>query len=92
MEQERLTLASAQPTCANGMRVEGIITDPTGAVIPGAQVQAAGAERTITDIMGHYVLPCVPASSTTITVQADGFARGAAPVRARRGGTARLNL
>jgi hypothetical protein len=45
-------LSAAQQTCTNGIRVEGIITDPTGAVIPGAQVQAYGAERIITDYNG----------------------------------------
>ena len=32
------SLAHAQQSCVNGIRVDGTITDPTGAVIPGAQV------------------------------------------------------
>jgi Carboxypeptidase regulatory-like domain/Histidine kinase len=70
------SLALAQQSCTNGMQVVGTVTDPTGAVIPGAQVQAAGGEKTIADAAGQYVLPCVPATSTAITAQADGFARG----------------
>ncbi len=31
----------AQPGCVNGMRIEGIVTDPSGAVIRGAQVMTA---------------------------------------------------
>ncbi|MDQ2835144.1 MAG: TonB-dependent receptor [Acidobacteriota bacterium] len=85
-------LTSAQQNCANGMRVEGAIADPTGAVIPGAQVQSASGERTTTDATGYFVLPCVPAASTTITVQADGFARGTTSARSRPGGTAHVNL
>jgi hypothetical protein len=85
--------ASAQQTCPNGTRVEGTITDPTGAMLPGAQVQAAASGgKTVTDAAGHYVLPCIQATSTTITAQADGFATGAAPVQSRLGGTAHVNL
>jgi len=42
--------ASAQQSCADGMRVEGTITDPSGAVIPGAQVQAGSGELTYREI------------------------------------------
>ena len=86
------SLALAQQTCGNGIRIEGTITDPTGAVIPSVQVQSASGERTTTDATGHYALPCVPAVSTTITAQADGFARGTASARARQGGTVHVNL
>lgn len=41
---------------------------------------------------GHYVLPCVPATSTTLTAQADGLAQGTASARARQGGTVHVNL
>jgi len=67
-------LAASQQACTDGVRVEGTITDPTGAVIPGAAVQASNAEKTTTDATGHYALGCVPLSSSTITVRADGFA------------------
>jgi Carboxypeptidase regulatory-like domain len=84
--------ASAQQACTNGIRVDVTITDPTGAVIPGAQVRASNRETATTDTAGHYVLPCIPATSTTLTAQADGFARGTASARARQGGTAHVNL
>jgi hypothetical protein len=87
------SLASAQQICVNGMRLEGTITDPTGAVIRGAQVQAAAnGEKALTDATGHYVLPCIPATSTTITAQADGFTTGTAPARIRLGATSHVNL
>jgi hypothetical protein len=84
--------ASAQETCVNGIRVEGAITDPTGAVIPGAQVQSTSGQRTTSDATGHYVLPCDPTTATTITVHADGFATGTVSVRVRQGAVARVNL
>ena len=72
--------------------MEGTITDPTGAVIPGAQVQAASGEKATSDPTGHYVLPCIPAISTAITAQAEGFATGTARATGRLGGTVRANL
>jgi hypothetical protein len=82
----------AQQSCVNSIRVDGTITDPTGAVIPGAQVHASNGETATTDTAGHYVLPCIPATSTTLTAQVDGFAKGTASAHARQGGTAHVNL
>ena len=86
------SLVSAQQSCAKGIRVEGVVTDQTGAVIPGARVQAASGEKSIADAVGHYVLLCVPTTSTTITARANGFATGTAPARSRPDGTAHVNL
>jgi len=85
-------LAQAQQTCANGIRVEGAITDPTGAVIPGAQVKSASGERTTTDITGRYMLPCVRSGSTTLAVEAEGFAPGTIHASAPLGQSAHVNL
>jgi hypothetical protein len=79
------SFAWGQRNCTNGMRVEGTITDPTGVVIPGAQVQASSGQKTTTDAAGHYLLPCLPATSSTITVEAEGFAQGTAQARFRAG-------
>ena len=49
-------VALAQQPCVRGMHVEGVITDPTGAVIPGAHVQAGAGETGVTDATGHYDL------------------------------------
>jgi hypothetical protein len=85
-------LGFGQQPCTTGIRIDGLITDPTGAVIPGAKVQTGNGVSTVTDTMGHYVLACVPTTSTTLTVQADGFARGTSSARARQGGSAHVNL
>jgi hypothetical protein len=37
--------AVAQQPCSTGVHIEGIITDPTSALIPGAQVKAAPAKQ-----------------------------------------------
>jgi hypothetical protein len=86
------SLAHAQHSCVNGIRVDGTIIDPTGAVIPGAQVRAHNGETATTDTAGHYVFPCIPATSTTLTAQADGFAKGTDSAHARQGRTVHVNL
>jgi len=45
--------AAAQQSCANGIRIEGTIADPSGAVVPGAQVQAMRGERMTSDAAGR---------------------------------------
>lgn len=67
-------------TCRNGIRIVGKVTDPTAAVIPGAEVQAGSGEMATTDASGRYVLTCVPAGSTTITARAKGFAQETAQI------------
>jgi hypothetical protein len=83
---------SAQSACSTGVRVEGTITDPTGAVIPGAQVQAANGEKTTSGTAGSYALPCVPGSTATIVARAPGFSTGTAHARGHAGGTVHINV
>lgn len=85
-------LGLTQQPCATGVRIDGSVTDSTGAVITGAQVQAADGEKTTTDTTGRFVLPCVPASSTTVTVQAEGFAPRTARAGKPSEGIAHINL
>lgn len=82
--------ASAQQSCTTGIRVEGTVADPTGAVIPGASVQSAGITVT-TDATGHYVLACVGANAV-ITAQANGFADGSARIPPQPRGKAHIDI
>jgi hypothetical protein len=82
----------AQQACPGGFRIDGIITDQTGALIPGAQVEAPGGAKAVADASGHYVLPCVSEGSTTITVQADGFATRTASISKPTDGTAHIDV
>jgi hypothetical protein len=84
------SVAHGQQSCVNGVLVDGTITDPTGAVIPGATVQATGKSVTA-DAVGHYVFACAVANAV-ITAQANGFANGTARIPARSGGIAHLNI
>jgi Carboxypeptidase regulatory-like domain len=82
--------ALAQQTCTGRIHVEGMITDQTGAAIPGATVQAAGISVT-TDATGHYVLACVGANAV-ITSQANGFANGGGRVLSQAAGKVHFNI
>ncbi|GGG93894.1 hypothetical protein GCM10011586_05860 [Silvibacterium dinghuense] len=82
-----------RPTCSNGVRIEGTVTDATGAAIPGAHVAVDGRQPvTTTDGGGQYVLPCVAAGASTITAQASGFAPATAAINRTSNGTAHINL
>jgi hypothetical protein len=84
--------ALAQQSCIRGMHIDGVITDPTGAVIPRAHVEAGSGATGVTDATGHYAFACVLLTSTTITAVADGFAQATARAHAHAGGAAHVNL
>jgi hypothetical protein len=85
------SFAFAQQSCTPGIRVDGTVTDPTGAVIPGAQVQATDGEKTMTDAAGHFSF-CVRAASNKITAQAEGFTPGTITVSEQTGGSSHLDI
>ena len=58
--------------------LEGLVTDPSGAVIGGATVRVTNVETNArleyrTDSMGRFVAPAVPAGHYSVQVQAAGF-------------------
>ena len=58
--------------------IHGIITDPSGAAIAGAQITATlsgrGTTRTVTsDVQGAYVMPLLPVGAWKIGIEAKGF-------------------
>jgi hypothetical protein len=56
--------------------LSGTVTDPSGAVIPGAAVTAKSAEQTYTaksDRSGRFVIPFAQPNTYAITVKAPGF-------------------
>jgi outer membrane receptor protein involved in Fe transport len=70
--------ASAQET-VNSASVSGRVTDPQGAVVPGAQVTARETEtnvsrETVTDQEGRFRLPYLKVGRYEITVRLQGFA------------------
>lgn len=58
--------------------ISGAVTDPTGAVVPGASVEVreihtGTISRTTSDAAGQYVVPFLLPGDYTITVTANGF-------------------
>jgi hypothetical protein len=73
--QAMVTTAWAQS--GNGI-IFGTVTDPTGAVVGGAEITAANAatgisEKGTTDQSGNYVIADLPAATYSITCTASGF-------------------
>jgi len=81
-----------QTQCPNAVRIEGTVTDPAGAIIPGAQVQSSDGEKTTTDVKGQYVLPCAPVGTVKVRVEAQSFDPRTARVRTRAGLVAHANM
>ena len=81
----------AATTCST--QLEGVVTDPSGAVVEGATLSLQGDSMTVrTDEIGHYRIRCVPLSVRAVTVSAPGFERVARPVKISPGGTVMLNV
>jgi hypothetical protein len=80
-----LTLLAARPVVAQSTAtISGIVTDATGAVLPGAAVtihgNATGAERqTVSDSAGSFTAPSLQPGDYSITVSAPGFAKYTVP-------------
>src|SRR5713226_2530274 len=73
-----LTLAPAVDAQGTGGQIQGIVTDSTGAVIPGATVTATNTEtnlqRTATSgSAGIYVIPNLPPARYRVQIALSGF-------------------
>jgi hypothetical protein len=86
-----LTLAHAQQHCTDGLRIEGVVFDPTGAALPNATI-AANKINTTTDATGHYILPCVAVNASHLTATAPGFSPDNRPVQSHPGETVHLDF
>src|ERR1700678_2460557 len=67
----------APSTQAQTRRVDGMVRDGSGAVVPGAKIQLSSksySASVITDSSGGFIFENVPDSSGTLTVSASGFA------------------
>jgi hypothetical protein len=75
-----LALAACGAVYGQGFgTIVGTVTDPSGAVIPGAKVTVtdeatAAARDTKANEQGYYVVPSLRPSNYTVTVDAPGFA------------------
>ena len=70
----------AHPQSVVGAQISGVVTDPTGAVIPGAQVKATQTDSglirtTVSTSNGDYALPNLPVGPYRLEVTNQGFER-----------------
>jgi hypothetical protein len=85
-----LTIGYGQATSVNGGAIQGTITDPSGAVVPGANVTITGTDTgsikvLTTDSAGFYSIgPLIP-GKYTVDVSAQGFAKLAVKTVVRTG-------
>src|ERR1051326_2501871 len=76
-----LTIATPPPTWAQAVavaEVSGMVTDPTGLALPGAEVNMTEIDKqlarsTLTDAGGHYVLTNLPVGPYKLEVKSTGF-------------------
>jgi hypothetical protein len=73
-----LSLAALCAHAQNAGSVSGTVSDPTGAVVPGATVNlsnaSSGLDRsTMTDDQGHFAFTNIPFNPYKVTVTANGF-------------------
>lgn len=62
----------------SGGSIVGVVSDPTGALVPGAEVTAQNASGNVlrragTDAGGHYLVAALPPGAYTLAVSAAGF-------------------
>ena len=78
--------------------LEGMVTDPTGAVVTGAQVRIVNTETNVaadlvTDSAGRFLAPSLPAGLYDVTVEVAGFKKAErSGVRLQVNQAARLEL
>ena len=84
--------AVSQSDCASAASVQGVVTDPTGAFVGGAQLQTLNGVGALSDAAGRYILKCIPAGETTVQLQAPGFAPTTKTISTRAGETARWDV
>jgi len=78
----------------------GIVTDPTGAVVPGAKVTATEtgtsfSRDVFTDSRGQYIIPNLRPTQYTLTVEATGFQKAVqqgVPLLANQAATVDIKL
>jgi len=71
-----LCFTTAVPAQTQAVSLQGVVTDPSGAVVPEALVQLRGTgpeQRATADATGHYSLPSLRPGRYTVRVIAKGF-------------------
>lgn len=72
-----LTVAGAQ---VNTSTLDGLVTDPQGALVPKVEIVVTNmlttqTFKTVTDSKGHWAVPSLPTATYSVTAAAPGFKR-----------------
>jgi len=81
-----------QQTCPAGGRIEGAVSDTTGAVIPGAQITTNRGTSVVSDPLGRYTIFCTPAGSTSVHAEMHDFEARDLNIKVRNGSTIHLDI
>jgi outer membrane receptor protein involved in Fe transport len=90
-----LLLAAAPMGHAQGVRVEGLVRDSSGSLVPGAKIELHAktySAATTTDSAGAFAFEHVPQSSGSVVIIATGFERLEKNWDVTTGNTARLEI
>jgi Ca-activated chloride channel family protein len=76
--------------------IRGVVTDPAGAVVVGANVTLTRAAATVTtaltDMKGEFVFADLPAGVYEVTVSLAGFRKATMPVNVRTGAAEQISF
>src|SRR3954453_22107705 len=93
-----LTLCAAFLYSQASSRMDGVVTDPSGAAVPGAEVTVTNLAtdqifKTTTADHGEWTLPSMAAAKYKISISKPGFKAGLAPdVEVNAGVPATVNM
>ena len=98
-----LLILAAAPAAAGGFaqfntgEINGVVTDATGAVLPGVDIRAVHAEtgfatERVSDGSGRFFLPALPSGAYSVTAELPGFRRSTSSVSLSIGQTAALTI
>ncbi len=93
---ELIALGAVRAQAPTGA-IAGVVTDPTGAAIPGARIvvtnkQTAAQRTLVTTNEGDYSAPVLLAGVYEVTAEAPGFHRLAREATIEAGSTTTVNL
>lgn len=81
----------AQQPCPNGISIEGMVSDPSGAAIVGARIRTPNGRETVSGATGTFRFSCIAESSVVLRVEADGFTPTTIAATAQPGTIARVS-
>jgi TonB-dependent receptor len=89
-----ITLGLLQPTSANAQgagKISGVVTDTSGAILPGARVEVQNGPSAVSDSQGQFAIANLAPGSYTLVVSYVGFVPFQTSVTVAAGQTAHVS-